>query len=185
MCAPRSKRHRVLRSAGSTRHETLPELTQRYTRQDYHASHPSRLRTHRPADELTSPSLCTAQQRQHFSWRGRFPRAAARLQASRGPCAHHLGLREPLISAVLKTSHTLRPSGRLDAWRRQFDASEDDLVRVAARGCRGHGPEQRARLGLAARHLRMATPARPSGRGFPRHGVSKGRGGQKRSFLAT
>ena len=52
---------------------------------------------------------------------------------------------------MLKTSLTLRPSGRLDAWRRQFDASEDDLVRVAARGWRGHGPEQRARLGLAAR----------------------------------
>ena len=57
MCAPRSKRHRALRSARSTRHETLPELTQRYMRQDYHASRPSRLRTHRPADELTSPSL--------------------------------------------------------------------------------------------------------------------------------
>ena len=40
-----------------TRHETLSELTQRYMRQGYHASRPSRLRTHRPADELTSPSL--------------------------------------------------------------------------------------------------------------------------------
>ena len=93
----------------------------------------------------------TVQRRRHS---GRYPRAlqaAARLQASRGTSAHHLGLREPFISAVLKTSLTLRPSGRLDAWRRQFDASEDDLVRVAARGGRGHGPEQRARLGLAAR----------------------------------
>ena len=83
---------------------------------------------------------------------------------------------------MLKTSLTLRPSGRLDAWRRQLDASEDDLVRVAARGGRGHGPEQRARLGLAARHLRMATPARPSGELFRRHGGCKGPGGQKRSF---
>ena len=83
----------------------------------------------------------TVQRRRHS---GRCPRAlqaAARLQASRGPSAHHLGLREPLISAVLKASLTLRPSGRLDAWRRRFDASEDDLVRVAARGGRGHGPE--------------------------------------------
>ena len=122
------------------------------------------------------------QRRRHS---GRYPRAlqaAARLQASRGTSDHDHGLREPFISAVLKTSLTLRPSGRLDAWRRQFDAKEDEMVVAAARGGRGHGLEQRERLGLAARHLRMATRARPSGRGFRRHGCCKGPGGQKRSF---
>ena len=33
---------------------------------------------------------------------------------------------------MLKTSLTLRPSGRLDAWRRQFDAKEDEMVVAAA-----------------------------------------------------
>ena len=56
------------------------------------------------------------------------------------------------------------------------------MVVAAARGGRGHDLEQPERLALAARHLRMATRARPSGPRFRRHGCSKGPGGQKRSF---
>ena len=84
---------------------------------------------------------------------------------------------------MLKTSLTLRPSGRLDAWRRQFDAKEDEMVVAAARGGRGHGLEQPERLALAARHLRMATRARPSGELFRRHGWTKRPGVKSAVFV--
>ena len=175
MCAPRTKRHRVLRSARSTRHETLPERTQRYMRQGYHASRPSRLRTHRPSAELTSPSLHSIAATALLLACSLSSSSSTALSEPRAVCpsprastATHLGRVEDLtyVEAQRPTRRLAEAvrcfGGRISIW---CDRGEW-CVCVAAPGGTGHGPEQRARLGLAARscsahraaNLRRALP---------------------------
>ena len=117
-----------------------------------------------------------AQQRWHFSWSTRSPRAAAWLTTSCRPSTHDLRLHEHPILAVLTTSLTSAVSSRLHAWRRQFDECETELALVAGRGDRGRDAGQPPRSRFARCCLRVSRRAHPSGTLFPRHGCSNWRG---------